>query len=897
VGEYAAACLAGVFSIHDAVSLLIARCRLMEALPPGAMMVVGLSERAARLYAGESLSVAAVNGASQCVLAGDEAAVQALRKRLEREGISCRQLNNSYALHSKLVEPILEQFGEVARRCAFQPPKIPFISSVSGTWITDEEATSADYWIRQLRETVQFAKGVEELWRGGERIWLEVGPGQTLSQLVRSNQKVTGQEVIEGLSPEQEEMGRVGMLEKVARVWVKGVKVDWARLYERENRRRVPLPTYPFERRRYWLEPKKARTRDGTSQKSGLALHDGASFYTPSWKLSLPPRAVKAATETRAGLCLLAFVDALGVGDEVLRLWARAGHDVIKVTAGEKFEQVKDGVYQIEPTTRRDYLSLFSRINSGHRRPDAIIHLWGMETERHARPAASPDLSGGVGFSSVLHLRQTIEEQDWAAEALGLWVVSNNTQQVESADAPCAEKAGVLGLCETIRREMPGVRCRLIDVSPLPSDARRRDELAAQLFAEMWANTTEEVIAYRGKRRWVRSLEPVRLEQDVEPVRPLRAGGVYLINGGASAIGLKLASHLARSVREPKLVLLDGASALCHPSAESSTMTNNSNHDSARLCKQIREAAGAASSADVSIIHATLNDEGEMLRAITETAGRFGHLDGLIHVVGCSDGARSRRRFALDDGAAEVERQYRAVVEEVSALERALRGRALDFCLLYLPEATGDWTDEAAHACVESFIEGFTPLQNSNGQVPWISLRGTEPCDELAGRAEVLNGAFAAQATPPSRAETILRAVCLFPGGHLTGAGCSSSPGRDPVVGELQATSADSVRTSSPDLGQGSTKPQDSFLAPMNETERIIARMWEGILGVERVSLHDSFFNLGGDSLLGVELVSLLCDQFQVELSLGDLSESYTVATLAQLVEKAQHAQAITRAH
>jgi len=185
IGEYVAATVAGVFSLEDALALVTTRGQLMQQLPSGSMLAVPLPETEVQSLLGRTLSLAAINGPSSCVVSGSKDAVEALQNQLASQGVDCRRLHTSHAFHSQMMEPILEPFTERVKQVSLKPPQIPYLSNVTGTWITAQEATAPSYWARHLRQTVRFAEGLQELLKEPAQILLEVGPGWTLSKLTR----------------------------------------------------------------------------------------------------------------------------------------------------------------------------------------------------------------------------------------------------------------------------------------------------------------------------------------------------------------------------------------------------------------------------------------------------------------------------------------------------------------------------------------------------------------------------------------------------------------------------------------------------------------------------------------------------------------------------------------
>ncbi|HKV06814.1 MAG TPA: amino acid adenylation domain-containing protein [Thermoanaerobaculia bacterium] len=259
LGEYVAACLAGVFSREDALALVAARGELMQDLPPGAMLSVELSEDELRpeLEAVAGLSLAAVNAPSMSVASGPEEAIALLAERLAGQGIQARRLHTSHAFHSAMMDPVLAEFAARVAQAAPKPPALPFISNLTGTWITAEQATDPGYWARHLRSTVRFSEGLATLLAGTRAVLLEVGPGRALGDLARlqADPKSRPAPVSSLRRPNGTEPDSAVMLEALGRLWLAGAEVDWQGFHAGERRRRLPLPAYPFQRQRFWVDP------------------------------------------------------------------------------------------------------------------------------------------------------------------------------------------------------------------------------------------------------------------------------------------------------------------------------------------------------------------------------------------------------------------------------------------------------------------------------------------------------------------------------------------------------------------------------------------------------------------------------------------------------------------
>ncbi|BAY10599.1 type I polyketide synthase [Calothrix sp. NIES-2098] len=309
IGEFVAACIAGVFSLEDALMLVATRGRLMWELPGGAMLSVRLPAKEVEPRLSAELAIAAINGPSLCVVAGPTDAIASLQQQLESEEIVCRHLHTSHAFHSPMMDSIVAPFAEVVAQVKLSAPQIPFVSTVTANWITNEQATDPMYWANHLRQTVRFAEGVQTLWEQPERVLLEVGPRATTATLARQQAKDIKQQIaIPSLADNAENAAEWNaLLKAVGQLWLAGVTIDWSNFYQDETRQRIPLPTYPFERQRFWIDPLPHPSRAKTTQPPDpQSLEKPATMSSPKQKL-IP--LLKEVLEETSGLEIAGFDD------------------------------------------------------------------------------------------------------------------------------------------------------------------------------------------------------------------------------------------------------------------------------------------------------------------------------------------------------------------------------------------------------------------------------------------------------------------------------------------------------------------------------------------------------------------------------------------------------------
>ena len=289
IGEYVAACLAGVFSVEDALALVAARGQLMQGLPTGAMLAVLLPEAEVVALLGPELSLAAVNGPSLCVVSGPMPAVDAFATRLSAHEVQVHRLHTSHAFHSTMMDPILELFTAQVSKMVRKAPAIPFISNLTGTWITAGQAADPGYWAQHLRQTVRFSQGLQQL-AGENLMLLEVGPGHTLTYLARQHKLLESRAMPSIRHAQEKQSDDAMLLHALGHLWMQGAGVAWEAVHRGGKRRRVSLPTYPFERQRYWVDS--VRDVPNTAPEQGMLQkrEDLADwFYAPVWRQSVAP--------------------------------------------------------------------------------------------------------------------------------------------------------------------------------------------------------------------------------------------------------------------------------------------------------------------------------------------------------------------------------------------------------------------------------------------------------------------------------------------------------------------------------------------------------------------------------------------------------------------------------
>ncbi len=880
IGEYVAATIAGVFSLQDALALVAERGRLMQSLPEGSMLAVSLSEEKVRGLLSDGLSVAVVNAPELCVVSGPSQTVKTMSEELSGQGVSCRLLKTSHAFHSSMMDPIVEQFAARVQQVERSRPRLPFLSNVTGDWIEPAEATNPEYWARHLRGTVRFSRNVQTLLAEGELVTLEVGPGDTLCSLVRQHgELLAGRPVFASLRhPNDRQSDAAFFLEALGKMWLAGVPVDFAPLSEGERRLRLELPTYPFQRRRFWIEP--APSRQPVAKRSEISDW----FIAPSWRRAPlpPPEASPGAGYPDRPALLFAGDGRAAKLSEALRA---GGQRVVEVFPGSGFASLGPDRYAIDPANPSDFEALARALEAEGSQAWSLLYLW---TWGDCQPAEAEKL----GFFGLIYMARAFGE---SRAPLELLVVTSGLQAVVGGERLDPWKALLVGPNKVIPEEFPQIRCRLVD---LAFDAERpelEETAARQLAAELLSKAPHTAVAYRGGYRWVQWFEPVALPPAV--AAPLRQQGVYLVTGGLGGIGLSIAEYLAATLKA-RLVLVS-RSAL-PPREDWQKATEAGDERSARRIAKVLslEREGA----EVLVLSADVADERQMREVLRQASQRFGALNGIIHAAGVAGGGIIGLKEP--DAARKV---LSPKVSGASVLERLTRGFPLDFFALcssmtsILPTS-----GQVDYTAANAFLDALAQAHSADPHRRFVSINwdtwnevgmavDTEvPAQLRQARAESLRlgispreGVEAFRRALASGLPQLLvcaRAYDLRLAIQLSERATAAETEQEAGAAEPQEATSASGRHARPDLST-------DYLAPESEVAKRVAEIWGELLGIERVGLQDNFFELGGHSLLGTQVASRTREAFQIDLPLRAIFEHPTVAEFSAAVEEAVQAE------
>ncbi|WP_437308122.1 SDR family NAD(P)-dependent oxidoreductase [Sorangium sp. So ce388] len=882
IGEYVAACLAGVFTLEDALQIVVERGRLVGELPEGSMLAIRLSEREARAVIGDDLCLAAVLGPSDCVVAGETPAIEALARRLAEGGISTARLATSHAFHSRMMAPAVDRLADVVAGVSLHPPAIPVLSNVTGRWMTAEEATSPRYWADHLRRTVRFAEGMVEMLSDERRVLIEVGPGRTLAPWVERSARGGARPRAVSLlrRPRDPSSDQSYLLGALGRLWLAGLSINWSGLFAGEHRRRTALPTYPFERHRYWIEPSASG-----SKASMLAPEADIArwFYVPVWKQSISTLARSGQRTPRAsGRSWLVFDGERGVGRDVVTRLRASGDEVVVVARGGQFAKVEEHAYTLDPARPSDYIHLLDETRFASRSRRAVLYF---AAALEGRGPAEAEL-----FHELLALAQALGER-LVLSSLGagadesqtpIFVVTSGLHDVTGAERPRPHDAAVLGPVRVINQEYPGILCRNIDVDPAGGRG------VAQLLAEIEDVPSDLLVAYRGEHRWVQAFEQVSLEPPAGEPPLLRRQGVYLITGGLGGIGLVLAGYLASAVAA-KLVLVGRSDFPPEERWDDLLASSGGSGAPERTRERIRALrALQASGAELLVLRADVADEASMREVRQHAQGRFGAIHGVIHAAGLPpDGLiHTKTREA-------AERVLAPKVRGGHVIEAVFGGDALDFIVLcssiqaYMgPPGSVDYC--AANIALDALavrlcrVHGHTAIS-----VAWDGWGKLGMGADASDVSRYLPADLAHGGMTPREGIEVFRRILASPRPHVI----VSTRDFDSLLQrtrEALSVAALIAPTEKRLAGRNARQPRPAltseYVAPKSPLERALADILGELLGFADIGVHDNFFELGADSLSFVQMVARAHER-GIRLDSRRLFELDTIAALAPTLE------------
>ncbi|NIM16727.1 MAG: SDR family NAD(P)-dependent oxidoreductase [Candidatus Aminicenantes bacterium] len=895
-GEYVAACIAGVFSLEDGLTLAALRGKLMHMMPEGTMMSVSLSEEELRPYLKSipELSLAAVNGFSLCIVSGPYGAIDALENQLLEKGRECARLRVPRAGHSNMLNPILKPFEEKAKEITFYKPQIPYISGLSGKWVKVREAVDPHYWARHLVETIRFYDGLTELLKEENAVFVQMGSDRSLSTFVTLHPDIKPDNLVINLvrHPKDDTADVYFLMHKIGLLWLYGIQPDWNVFHSERERYRIHLPTYSFDRQRFQLNISLEEIAAKGLAGGNLRRKDDPAdwFYVPSWSRSdCSGRFVPVVPQTADLRKRLVFIGNSSLGSKVLKALEQGDGNVVTVKSGKTFGKENSSAYIVNPAKPGDYDLLITRLQKDGQLPDAIVHLWLVTGPESWGPTLQKvDKTLNMGFYSLFHLVRALGKHGFT-DPLHIDMVSNNMQEVFGEDLLYPEKTTVLGPVKIIPVEYPNITCRSIDIVTPKPGSRQEVKLASQLARELQNGQSHQpgsVIAYRGTHRWEQTFKPVRLEKPGNSMPPLKEKGVYLLTGGLGGIGLVIAHHLAHTV-QAKLVLTTRSA---FPDKKNRERWLKSHAEDDPISSKIRKVLELEElGSEVMVVTADAADEEQVQAAVSRVMERFGSINGIIHCAGLPDGAAIQvRTMEMTDKILAPKVKGTLVLEETFQA----KGIEPDF-VIYCSSTNAVLPafGQVGHCSANAFLDAMALYKMSKGGPFTVSINWN-PWLEVGQAAESMKEAAAPSGTSQLDALLSAEGVDVFTrilAADLSQVVVSTNDFNlkheqfyTAEVSQIQEEVEES--DFSPTTLRSRPELDSIYAPPRNGIEKVLVKIWQRFFGFQQVGVHDNFFALGGDSLKAMTIITKIHRELKVKIPLAEVFVHPTIAELSEFI-------------
>jgi acyl transferase domain-containing protein len=847
LGEYVAACIAGIFSLPDALRLVAARGALMQRQPKGMMVAVMMAEEELEPLVHGDIALAAVNGSS-CTLSGPDAAMQELLETCTAKDIPHVVLKTSHAFHSSMFDSAVDEFASTVEAVSLGVPKILLISNLTGQPVSVHEATDPFYWGRHLRHTVRFGDGLATLLAEPNRLLVEVGPGRTLSGIVLQNRLLTNTQhvVATGCHARDESGSDRAMFGAVGSMWSLGVSVDWQQVAGEERSMRISLPTYPFEREVHWLEAGENSAQTGTVSHGLLPVEQW--FNTPGWRRLPQPERERCTDEAKRWVLLS---DDRPLAKQIARGLHNRGCQLSTV--------ILEGE---EPDAQQLGELLNSRIDASQLH---ILYLPSLQPLSGESELPERALRFTIALAKALEQQQSDGSVLCDILATGMYDIIGEEQLIPA-------NASLVAAVQSLSREYPFCHCRCIDCGYSDTGKSWPDARVVNLVDEIISSERQQTIALRGGHRWQEQYEPVPL---CTTDSVFRENGTYLITGGLGDIGLAFADYISRHFQVN--LALTGKSSFPHQHEWADYVEQHGAHSShGRIIGRLTAIQDRGSR--VINLSADVCSHADMQAVVDQVERRFGQIDGCIHGAGIT-GAEALGPYSnmtIDTFCRVLAPKYRGYC----VLRDIMQDRSPDFLIALSSLAailggTGMGSYGAANAVMAAHITADNRTGSRWLAVDWDGWRFTGNTVEPAGENIHLRSLIPAAVGAEQLALLAGRKHCERIAVSTTDLNRRlhwwNSAGVELCGVEANTQEADHIS-----VGQDLK----------NVEEEMVATIWRSVLGTPSLNRNDSFFSLGGNSLQITQAHSRLKESLGVEFPLRSLFEAPRLKDMAALVRQ-----------
>jgi amino acid adenylation domain-containing protein len=869
IGEYVAACLAGVFSFEEAITLVCQRGLLMAGVSAGKMLAVECTKAELIPYLNQT-DLALHNATNHCVVSGNASDINQLTQSLLKAGKSCRKLNVSHAFHSRSMEEIQKPFKALFSNITLSAPKIPIISNVTGTWLSAQEATDPEYWYKHLRQTVQLCIGLETLLEDQHLFFIEVGPGQSLNVFLKEvahqqKKKIISINTLPAGRSQKSEINE--LVNSIGLAWQHGIKLTWPALYGNMQPRHVPLPTYSFQKQRYWIEP----------DQEGFSRQDiTPRLYKPVWshqKAYIKPITLSSALLAEHSWII--FKDEIGLGEQLISLLEKNSIRPIVVTFNKTYAEKDKINFQIDPSDKDHYIKFIQSIKNNVKDP-IILHLASYSNSFNPLPSSEEiDKQLELGFYSLLYLTQAYIDEIGSEVSLKIGVITTGTQQLLGTEEINPINASLNGACRVIMQENEALKLKLIDLNSLEQPQTNINLLSKIMdvcLHESW-NEASLITPYRNGYQWHLMYSVAKPQP--ERMKHLKDNGVYLLTGGIGGIALSCCEAIVKTISTPTFILLSRREIPLEMEWEE--ILKEPNHQFYEKTKKMRELQTLGAKFLFYQVDIT---KFELLDAVVcQCVNNYGKINGLIHAAGVSNAELIQVKTKMT-----AHHVFLPKIHGTYNLIRALKNLSLDFVVLKSSLAAllggfGHIDYCAANACLDSFVTSdLFSFSSFVVSINWNTWRDVGIAAEAAIKGEATFLGRGNDISPKQGQELFLE---VLQGNESHVAISNVNLNVDTLVHNpiIPSSTLPAIKIARQDLNVAT-----NYLAPTNETESKLARLWQDMLGIEEIGINDDFFALGGHSLKALSVIETINKTFNCTLPATQIYRNPTIKQLCSTI-------------
>ncbi len=839
LGEYIAATISGVFTFEDALKIVSKRAKLMSQVAEGDMLSIGLSVDQVEKEILENVSIAAINSSDSFVVSGTKDDITWVKKKLEAKEILYTTLKTSHAFHSKMMEEILEDFEKELQSISLHDPKIPFVSNSTGNIITKEEATSIKYWSNHIVEAVQFEKGIKELIKLDNSIFIEVGPGRTLTTFYKKcqNHNLENNVVTTIRHPKEIVNDNQYFNDFLGKLWLNGFDIDWTIYYQNNPPNKISLPTYAFDE---YDIPSKVQLDDSLLKLNGTNLIQkdiSESLYMPSWKYS-PENTHKKTIFSDADKYLV-FNDESTFSEELIQALTKNGNNVFTITKGKQFKTHSSMGVTINSEEKNEYKELKDYLENINFDFDFIVYNWEL-TKKQSSKNQGTYLEYNQTFDNVLKIINGLG-LDEVKNPKKIIVLNDKNYKVTGAENNKVVNQHTGTLLNVLAQESQNLYATFLDIDI-------SNFMINDVIKEFKVANKYDTVAYRNDRRWVLYYEPIIISEDDKIETPLvKKQGNYLITGTLDDIECTLAGNLLNEF-EANVVIFSNKPPFKWSEKEK------------QAYKQLKEQPG-----NVTCLHVDITNYDHLLKEIENIENKYGAINGIIHTARNTEIKDIELVSGIEDDI--IKKHFSLRVNGLLNLKRITQERKIDFVKVFssLSSFLGG-VSYGGYASASAQMDSIVLKEDTN----WSILNLDRVYDEDPWiRPEELINAFHYSFLYDNLQQIIVSKRDL------------NNPTKDTHKEEKPKNNVKVNRKI----------VKASFTAPKNETETEVIKLFENLFGITELGVEDDFFELGGDSLKAVMLINKLKKSMGITLTMSDIFSNKTIANISKLIDETKWIQ------